>query len=101
MNGDAFGAQTQNMEGAPHEGHKRRAPYGKTGPEIILVLGLVKLVPAVAYHFCLNLPATFLQPRTSNISGPTIGSQTDSFSNVPIERLGAEAMGKSFCIGAG
>ena len=30
-----------------------------------------------------------------------IGSQTDSFSNVPIERLGAEAMGKSFCIGAG
>ena len=41
------------------------------GPEIILVRGLVKLVPAVAYHFCLNLPATFSQPRTSIISGPS------------------------------
>ena len=42
------------------------------GPEIILVRGLLKLVPAVAYHFCLNLPATFSQPRTSIISGPSI-----------------------------
>ena len=41
------------------------------GLEIILVRGLVKLVPAVAYHFCLNLPATFSQPRTSIISGPS------------------------------
>ena len=32
------------------------------GPEIILVRGLLKLVPAAAYHFCLNLPATFSQP---------------------------------------
>ena len=32
--------------------------------------GFVKFVPAVAYHFCLNLPATFSQPRTSIISGP-------------------------------
>ena len=38
------------------------------GLEIILVSGLVKFVPAVAYHFCLNLPATFSQPRTSIIS---------------------------------
>ena len=27
---------------------------------------LVKFVPAVAYHLCLNLPATILQPRTSH-----------------------------------
>ena len=40
--------------------------------EIILVRGLVKLVPAVAYHFGLNLPAAFSQPRTSIISGPSI-----------------------------
>ena len=41
------------------------------GPEIIFVRGMVKLVPAVAYHFCLNLPAIFSQPRTSIISGPS------------------------------
>ena len=43
------------------------------GPEIKHVQGLVKfkLVPAVAYRFCLNLPATFSQPRTSIISGPS------------------------------
>ena len=27
--------------------------------------GLMMFVPAVAHHFCLNLPATFSQPRTS------------------------------------
>ena len=27
------------------------------------VPGLVNFVPAVAYHFCLNLPAAFTQPR--------------------------------------
>ena len=41
------------------------------GPEIILVRGLVRLVPAVAYHFWLNLLATFSQPCTSIISGPS------------------------------
>ena len=41
------------------------------GQNIILVHGLVKFASAVAYHFCLNLPAPFLQPRTSNISGPS------------------------------
>ena len=30
--------------------------------------GLVKFVPAGAYHFCLNLPATFSQPTTSHCS---------------------------------
>ena len=44
---------------------------GLLGPEIILVRGLVKLDPAVAYHNCLNLPATFSQPRTIIISGPS------------------------------
>ena len=34
------------------------------GLEIILARGLAKFVPAVAYHFCLNLPATFPQPHT-------------------------------------
>ena len=41
------------------------------GLEIILVHGFVKLVTAVAYHFCLSLPATFSQPHTSIISGPS------------------------------
>ena len=31
-----------------------------------LVCGLVKFVPAVAYHFCLTLSAASLQPRTSH-----------------------------------
>ena len=30
-----------------------------------VVYGLVNFAPAVAYHFCLNLPATLSQPRTS------------------------------------
>ena len=34
----------------------------------IFVRGFVKFVPAVAYHFCLNLPATFSQPRTKTFS---------------------------------
>ena len=34
--------------------------------------GLVNLVPAVAYHFCLNLPAAFLQPGNSLIFEPYI-----------------------------
>ena len=29
---------------------------------IRLFPGLVNFVPAAAYHFCLNLPATFSQP---------------------------------------
>ena len=33
-----------------------------------LWLGLVNFDPALAYHFCLNLPAAFLQPRTNIIS---------------------------------
>ena len=41
------------------------------GPEIIHVNGLVRFVPAVAYHFCLKLPATFSQPRTSINFGPS------------------------------
>ena len=36
--------------------------------ENFFVGGLVKFVPAVAYHFCLNLPATFSQPRTKKFS---------------------------------
>ena len=40
-------------------------------PEMMLGRGLVRFVPAVAYHSCLNLPPTFSQPRRSVvISGP-------------------------------
>ena len=31
--------------------------------------GLVNFVPAVAYHFCLNLPAAFLQPGNGLLEG--------------------------------
>ena len=44
--------------------HERKRDTFVLGREIILVSGLLKIVPAVAYHFCLSLPATFLQPRT-------------------------------------
>ena len=33
-------------------------------PKKVFVRGLVHFVPAVAYLFCLNLPAAFSQPRT-------------------------------------
>ena len=32
--------------------------------------GLVIFVPAVAYHFCLNLPEAFSQPGNSCLEGP-------------------------------
>ena len=32
--------------------------------------GLVKFVPAVAYHFCLNLPPAFTQPGLSLLAEP-------------------------------
>ena len=35
----------------------------RRGPKIILVGGLVKLTHVEAYHFWLNLAATFSQPR--------------------------------------
>ena len=38
------------------------------------VRGLVKFVLAVAYHFCLSLPATFSQPRTNKFSHLCSGS---------------------------
>ena len=34
----------------------------------VLVRDLVKFVPAVAYHFSLDLPATFSQPCTKTFS---------------------------------
>ena len=38
------------------------------GPKLMSVCGLVKFLPAVAYHFCLNIPASFSQPRTMKFS---------------------------------
>ena len=47
-----------------------------------LARGLEKLVPAVAYHFCLNLPGTFSQPRVNQLWLPgrqvTYAKTTDS-----------------------
>ena len=42
------------------------------GLNLTYVGGLVKLVPAVAYNFCLNLPASFSQPRASHLQAPSI-----------------------------
>ena len=36
--------------------------------ENFFVRGLVKFVPAVAYHFCLSLPTTLSQPRTNKFT---------------------------------
>ena len=33
-------------------------------------LGLVNFVPALAYHFCLNLPAAFTQPGARHLVEP-------------------------------
>ena len=40
------------------------------GRTIRLFPGLVNFVPAVAYHFCLNLPAAFLQPGNGLLDKP-------------------------------
>ena len=37
--------------------------------EKVFIPGLVNLVPAVSYLFCLNLPAAFSQPRTKTFFG--------------------------------
>ena len=34
--------------------------------------GLVNLIPALAYHFCLNLPAAFTQPGALTLVVPCI-----------------------------
>ena len=53
-----------------------------TGPESkTCMLFLVNFPTAVAYHLCLNLPATFSQPRTSIISGPSTRSRPRHFTN--------------------
>ena len=40
------------------------------GISIRLFPGLVNIAPAVAYHFCLNLPAAFPQPGNGLIEIP-------------------------------
>ena len=42
------------------------------GTPLWLVCGLTKFVRAVAYHFCLNLPATFSQPLTCHKGVPSM-----------------------------
>ena len=53
------------------------------GREIILVRGLVKFVPVVAYRFCLNLPASFLQPCTSMNFRPSTSQDASDHMNWP------------------
>ena len=60
----------QPLERAFVRHHQGTAAYHDQilGPKMILVHGFVEFDPAVAYqsyHFFLNLPATFLQPRAS------------------------------------
>ena len=56
----------------PDRGQLRQVSEEYTlGPKLMLVRGLVKCDPAVAYHFCLSLSATFSQPHTSIIFGPS------------------------------
>ena len=38
--------------------------------------GLVNFVPAVAYHFCLNLPKKFSQPGVRGLADPVIPGLT-------------------------
>ena len=45
--------------------------YVILGLEIILILGLMKLVRAVAHHSCLNMPPTFRQRRENDMSEPS------------------------------
>ena len=40
-----------------------------TEPEKVFVRGLVNFVPAVAYLFCLKVPAAFSQPRAKTFFG--------------------------------
>ena len=50
-------------------GKRERVWRGKIQSwEKVFVRGLVKFVLADAYHFCLNLPETFSQPRTRTFS---------------------------------
>ena len=49
-----------------------RASFPVLGPKFMLVRVLVKFVPAVTYHFCLNLLVAFSQPRASVIFGPSL-----------------------------
>ena len=48
---------------------------GPCVPKMIHVCGLVKFVPAVAYHFCFNFSSTFSQPHTRTISQPSMWLQ--------------------------
>ena len=38
----------------------------------------MNFVPAVAHHFCLNLPAAFLQPENGNLAHPCNVHQNSS-----------------------
>ena len=43
------------------------------GTPLWLAPGLVKLLPAVAYHFCLNLPEAFTKPGARHKGVPSTG----------------------------
>ena len=54
-------------------GWKREGVHYKQGFTIRQFPGLVNFVPAVAYHFCLNLLAAFSQPGNVLIVWPYTG----------------------------
>ena len=54
--------QKRNFRALAHGGHVQ-------GPANLWSPGLVNFVPAVAYLFCLSLPAAFSQPRTKTFLG--------------------------------
>ena len=63
----------------------------------VLVHGLVNFDPAVAYLFCLNLPAAFSQPRTKTSFGLCITDFLLTYA-VQLSSLQARhASQKSFC----
>ena len=55
----------------PNREWKSEAPPStQLGPEFIFVRGFVNFVPAVAHHFCLNLPEVFSQPGAHFLAQP-------------------------------
>ena len=55
----------------PDRGQLRQVSEEYTlGPKLMLVRGLVRIVPVVAYYFSLQLPSSVSQPHTSIIFWP-------------------------------
>ena len=62
-------AITQTTKIVGEEGQSNSRLDLSTEPQKVFVRDLVNFVPAVAYLFCLNLPAAFSRPRTKTFFG--------------------------------